>query len=458
MGLCVIILKFKLDNLSVLTYIPFIAFFGLLFCFHSGVPYFGPDDFTFRSFLGQLMQLNWDNLLIYRYFHWSSRLLIDCLLPIFCNLPVQVWMFVDSCLVLLMSALIPRLLISDFKNLDLKKQTIFNCIAVFLVLIFYVCAYAYDINFAGYITTSLNYVWPFVFALLHFHLIKEYILNNDNKSNNENNIILMIFCRKFILYFLVFFSLLFAISQEMILCLVLGVYLFIIFYYYYKKVKTPKIFFYGFILCVLMAVFVFLSPGNKERYVLTMMPNHLYVYQSSLIGKVYMGLAIFFNQLITKLDIVSYLFFAVFGVYVYGNVKSRFSVFSMVPFLILNLIYFLVFIQFQQAVKVLSEVRSSTIITSSMIPVMIYVVLVVFVLFSLFLLFREGKRFVSVWLLFSLLLVFFSQFSLGFFPVDFIHGSRWRIVYWGVLILLSAFMIYNLLEYSDEDSNSSTDF
>ncbi|MDR1819319.1 MAG: hypothetical protein LBR15_03600 [Methanobrevibacter sp.] len=465
-------MRFKLDFLSVLVYLPFIVFFALLVCFHSGVPYFGPDDYTFKTFLGQLMQLNWDNLMIYRYFHWSSRLLIDCLLPIFCNLPIQVWMFIDSCLICFMSALIPRLLVSDFKDFDLKNKTIFNCTSIFLVLIFYVCAYAYDINLAGYITTSLNYVWPFVFALLHFYLIKYYVINNnininsvisnsiinDSEGNLDSRVSFYGFWRKFALYFLIFFSLIFAISQEMVLCLILGAYLFIIPYYYYKKAKIPKIFFYSFILCVLMSVFVFLSPGNKERYFLTSIPNYLYTYQSSLLGKVYMGLAIFFNQLITKVDIVSYLFFAVFGIYIYSHVKSRFSVFSMVPFLVLNIVYFLGFIQFQPLVKVLNEVKTSTILTHSMIPVMIYLVLVVFVLFSLFLLFREGERFVSVSFLFSLVLVFLSQFLLGFFPVDFIHGSRWRIVYWGVLILLTAFMLYNLLEYSDEDSNSSTDF
>ncbi|MDR2545872.1 MAG: DUF6056 family protein [Methanobrevibacter sp.] len=330
----------KTLNSRFFNYIPFIIFFILLLTFHIPITTNTADDIAFAKGINTLFAFNDNNFVVGQYMHWSSRVVSDFLSPIFCNLPGWVWKVLDSLILLVVSVLMPRLF-SDFNFLSDKKKLYINSISVFLCLLFYVVSYSYELQSpAGYITTTLNYVWPFCFSIIHFYLVKEYVF-----KSRQNGF------KRITIYFLLFFSLIFAINEEIMAFVILGSYVFIASYLFYKKMKIPKLGYLIVFVVFLGILFHILSPGNNSRHIVLvgLNPEFLCLTFGS---KIYNGLLYTFILLIN--DFVSYIFFGVIGVYMFITSKNKkIGMLGFIPFIFLNFIYFINYVHFESVMNLL---------------------------------------------------------------------------------------------------------
>ena len=235
---------------SFLKYLPFVIFFAIIFTWHFTLPRSGDELFFAKVYHNQ----NIFNFLYIRYESWTSRLLIEFFLVPLAGLPRIIWNFFDSIVFLLIAVLIPKV-ICNMEKIDEKKSVIYNSLSCIFVLI-YIFTTTSALDSAGYIATTLNYIWPLFFGLLHFYLLKKYVFHENNSSTKQ----------KIVIYAIMIFALLFAINQEMMLVLVSVAYLFIILYCLYNKVKIPNTVLFMLFIIFLEFLNVYFSPGNHVRY------------------------------------------------------------------------------------------------------------------------------------------------------------------------------------------------
>lgn len=118
------------------------------------------DDLWFRE---QLSQYSMSGYLIHRWDSWTSRLVIEFVLVLVARLPFKVFLVLNISVCLLLMETIVRLC-------NRKRNTLMTwIIACFIFL------YPFnDMASAGWIATSLNYLWPLTFGLFAFIPIKKY--------------------------------------------------------------------------------------------------------------------------------------------------------------------------------------------------------------------------------------------------------------------------------------------
>ena len=107
-----------------------------------------------------------------RYLQWSSRTFIDCILVILCYLPFGVWQVLDSLIYTTIGVIICKIVNTD-------KVTVRFCV-------FALClAYPFlDMNTAGWLATTLNYLWPLLGILGGVY----YILLSAKKKLHKSEI------------------------------------------------------------------------------------------------------------------------------------------------------------------------------------------------------------------------------------------------------------------------------
>jgi hypothetical protein len=221
----------------------------------------------------------------------------------------------------------PKLLL-NFKSIKEKENIYINIISIFLFLLLYLLYYTPQLQDpAGYISTALNYTWPFYFSIIHFYLLKTLLNIKGIKT-----------FKKGIIYFLAFFSLIFAINHEMMIIIVGGIYFFIFAYFIYKKVKIRKIMFLFLFIIFLVFLMEYLSPGNKARSLILFGSNNI---QIPIFKQSDLGILSFLHTLISRIDFISYIFFAILGIYTVFIFKNKkIAIFSFIPFSILTISYF----------------------------------------------------------------------------------------------------------------------
>ncbi|MDR2873364.1 MAG: DUF6056 family protein [Methanobrevibacter sp.] len=325
-------------------YIPFIFLFIILILLHYYWHAPNLDDLYFAKRFNTLFILNNSNFIMYRYTSWTSRSLIEFFLVILSYLPPVIWKLLDSLLFLIIAVLTPKIILSNFERLSIKKKFTYNIISSILLLIF-IWNVFHDLGSAGYISTTLNYIWPFGFAVIHFYLIKKYIFKKVN----------MDLFKKTCIYSMMIFSLLFAINMEIMLVVVFGVYVFIFIYLQYKKIKIPKIMLYFYGIVILGFMNSLLCPGNHERYfseLKTWFPKYS---TFSLFNKIDLATTTLFYNLITKFNPISYIFFAILGIYTFIiSKKKKISYVGFIPIFLLTFFYFMLFIQFKPLINLFS--------------------------------------------------------------------------------------------------------
>ncbi|MBO6273997.1 MAG: hypothetical protein J6M91_00370, partial [Methanobrevibacter sp.] len=178
--------QFIKDNLTI------IGFFILMLALHIIMTFIG-DDIGYANVLSNQ---SLTDFISFRYHEWSSRLIIDCITVILAKENYIVWKILDIILYTLGVYLVIK-----FINKDNNKYVALIGVSLFLMYPFF------DMAGAGWIATTLNYLWCFVFAMISFiPLINEI---NGKKTN-------------IFIYIISILSLFYAVNQEQSCLLILG--------------------------------------------------------------------------------------------------------------------------------------------------------------------------------------------------------------------------------------------
>lgn len=145
-----------------LHYLPFIMLGAALLYFHFHIETNYGDDVEFRAWAlsPDFNLLSW---LVVRYRTWSSRTFIDMLLFLVVALPQTVWQILDAVLMTVTSVFISKIFCEEEHRLT-KNWVIAGLSFTINVAI---------LKEAGWIATSLNYIWPLAFGVISVYPIKK---------------------------------------------------------------------------------------------------------------------------------------------------------------------------------------------------------------------------------------------------------------------------------------------
>lgn len=202
------------------------------------------DDAVFLSYSQEegYSLLSW---LAERYMTWSSRTLIEAMMMIMVNLPPIIWRVTDAIVVLAGVVTLTKLL---------EKKGYREYYSFYISLAFLALPYSY-MSLAGWVATSVNYMWPLAAGLIGIYPIRKYI--------DEKNIKL---------YEKIFFSicLIFAGNSEQIAFILFVSYGGYIIYLLIIREGAVILTCYRYILfqfglSILCLVYILVCPGNTNR-------------------------------------------------------------------------------------------------------------------------------------------------------------------------------------------------
>ena len=216
--------------------------FGVLLFLHSFLRTGWGDD---RAFAGDEIPF-WD-FLINRYQTWTSRVLIETGVKLLASSPEWVWKVLNSLVVLLLVWIAADLFGVECGGSKIRSQIFFFCLLG--------CLPVSSLNDAGWIATTLNYLWPLTFGLVAMRPVKHWIREERCPAWE---------------YAVCPVCLIFAANTEQGAGLLLGVYLLYGGYLIWRR-RAPSVFY--FILLFFIAasvVFIWTAPGNALRFAVEM--------------------------------------------------------------------------------------------------------------------------------------------------------------------------------------------
>ncbi len=417
-----------------------------LMIFHYFLPII-QDDIYFAKHASEIFLLNGNNFLLYRVTHWTSRIITEFFLPLLAKNP-NIWKVIDSLLFLLFAILLPKVVIKDYDELNDNKKFIYTLIGIILVIIFIYTNY-YALMSAGFISTTLNYTWPFIFGLIHFYLVKNFILHKKNVS--------------IFIYIASIFSLLFAINVEIMAVIMFGAYLLILKKYFYppslKKIKENKAIVIFVILTLIFIIFHLINPGNQERFAVELAAYGGDLFNSlSLFNKIDIASTSILCMTLLNVELVLYTFLGILGIYSYYLTKNKFkSLIISFPF-----IFYTIFLIISSIFNIHGEIfsiftpaglLSSTITKMSLLFIIFYAIIISILIYACIIIAQNKSKKFGFLIFFLLFLSFLSQSTISFTPSVMITGypfvdalGRWWIIFNGIITILSALLIFDLLD------------
>lgn len=302
----------------ILYLIPFILLFLFILSKNAAIGY-SHDDLTFRGFLKLYPSLI--EFSKFRYIHWTSRNIIECLILIFLKQNMWVWKITDS-------LIYPLIAFFTIKIIDKKNSFKNSVIACILVAIFY-RSIRIALESTGILTTSINYIWPLLSLIIHVYLLKEYLFGKE-----INNIY-----KKILVYSLILITLLFAANNEQLAIVALGVYVFGFIYLIYKKIKIPNFTYLCLAILLIIIINSLICPGNQNRVNVALRFYPWYVYLNPL-NKLNIGFSNILTEWITKWNWISAILFGLLGIYGYLSNKTNLrKVICFIPLIIVILFW-----------------------------------------------------------------------------------------------------------------------
>jgi hypothetical protein len=175
------------------------------------------------------------------YYTWSSRILIMPVAAFFAGNPFGLFSIMNILTYLLLAIMISKLFV--YEN---KLKT--NWVLVFLLI----CVpFVSMMTTAGWVVTSIHYLWPLTFCLVAIYPLKKHCLGE------------VVRWYEYPIYFL---TAIFAMNMEIVAAILMSLYLIFSLYFMYKK----KISIYVTLMAIIFVgnlVFIFLCPGNGIREV-----------------------------------------------------------------------------------------------------------------------------------------------------------------------------------------------
>ena len=224
-------------NYNIKKYFPFIIFAVLMLILHLVMGING-DDIRYAKVLNNQGLIDFIN---FRYFNWSSRLIIDAFVIILARINMIVWKILDVVIYTFGVYYLIKLI-----NKNNSKKIAYLGILLFLMYPFYQMASA------GWIATTLNYLWCFVFGMISF--LPLIYKDLGEKVNGY-------------VYIISFLALLYATNQEQSIALILGFNLLYLIYCLINKKDIDRFNVLAIAVSVVSLVFILTCPGNALRFV-----------------------------------------------------------------------------------------------------------------------------------------------------------------------------------------------
>ena len=279
-----------------LQWMPFLCYGIIMIAFHLSLNEFGRDDLQYINLHLNESFSEWLEFLVTRYSEWSSRLVIDGAMVLLVHY-TWLWKILDSILMVGIACVI-----SFFFNPEKNQGQ--NWLIVLAMLTFPMRI----LNTAGWISTTLNYTWPFAFGLLGLLPMKRLL-------DKEHN--------RWYIYLFGVLGTIFAVSQEQMCAVMLA--LGIVFTVYLWS-RDKQICWYGMTEIGISLFFlgvILLCPGNvirKAEETLHWFPAYD---DLSLFRKLEMGYSSSLFELIMEPNLVFTIFVVVLLVAVWSTNKNR---------------------------------------------------------------------------------------------------------------------------------------
>ncbi|MCC7553104.1 MAG: hypothetical protein KO202_01235 [Methanobacteriaceae archaeon] len=431
-----------MKNIKYIDYLPFIILFIVFILIHLNLKQSG-DDLLYAQVI-----LDYNDIipeLIKRYYEWSSRIIIEFNLLTLIYLPMKVWKILNSVILVLIAVFTSKFFNNSysFKN----KELINNTISSILVLIFFLSSYN-AIASSGWISVSLNYIWPLFFLILHFYLLKKYILNKKLEFSIKNIII----------YLILVYSLFFTCNHEQGLVCFVILYGLIIIYYLYKNKKINSTIYLMIFLIIISGLIIFLAPGNSERYLIDLRWFPEFV-NLSFINKIDIGLSSFFRLLIGDNSIISLVFLGIFGIYNYiisKNIKS--GIISSIPFIICFVFNIMVLFEVKTIINLIVTANTSYGLFYSdlghiLFFIVLYLIITICILYGIINIKKYKGEKIALTILTLLSLGFITSITVGFTPTVWTSRGRMFIYFFIFLYFGTYILIIDLINKKLNEEN-----
>lgn len=279
-------IKKKMYTIYESRYFPFFLLFAAMMLLHLFTKFSG-DDLDFQNMLSETPYFP---LLAKRYQTWTSRLLIESVLFLVVKTNIFIFALLDSLFIVF-------LLISLSKLINNTTSRTINWLMVLLFLIYPF----HQMSSAGWVATTLNYIWPTTAALFAMIPFAKKIRNEEIKPSR---------------YALYIAALLYASNTEQICALLCGFGLIFNAYIFIKERRIKPIFISWIIIPLANLVIIMQCPGNLSRFVSNV--NTYFPEYTSLSHqfKLYLGVSNTLNYLFNNTNILllllsSMLFFVI---------------------------------------------------------------------------------------------------------------------------------------------------
>jgi len=248
----------------VLTSIFYFLFFGLVKGMTGDdVAYFFPIAHSGKKLF---------DLLVEHYNSWSSRSFIEGVMILVLRTPFFVWKIITG---LFLSVLVWSIYYIFF---DKQRMPVIWVFCSLMVL----CNFFLLSTSAGWVATTLNYIWPV--AALFFIFVPVKLIEAEKKHNR--------------FYYLLFFPFgVFALNQELFVVPVLIIFLVLL----VRSIKNGKHEFYYYLLLItslISLVFILTCPGNSNRFIKETNTWYPLFGELSLIQKSAIGIMVLFNYIV----------------------------------------------------------------------------------------------------------------------------------------------------------------
>jgi hypothetical protein len=294
-------MKLRFRELITNDLFPFFVLGVGILIIHMFLPVPVGDDIWFSRQANRLF--DWSFYFL-RYLNWSSRLIIEFLVIGVLDLPSIIWRVVNPFIFVMLGLSISKLFVK-------RRNYISNWFVVFLIFLFPLR----EISDAGWVTTSVNYLWTLTFGL--FSIIT---LNKAMKGEKIS----------VIEYVISLILLIISINHE-IICAVFTIVHLVLAVYLIKNQRSLWYIFLRLLLSIIGLIFILASPGNivrRESEIRWFIDfNNI-----SLINKLEIGLSSTMSHYLFEFNIIFLIF--VFMLFIMINRKYKdgsFFVYSFFP-------------------------------------------------------------------------------------------------------------------------------
>lgn len=370
-----------------------------------------------------------------RYFEWSSRLILEFFVVAFLKLPSIIWRVLNSGVLVLLGVALSELFVE-------KNKKVFNWFIVFLLFLFPLR----EMLSAGWVTISINYIWPLTFGLLALVVVKKILLGKKKIRLIE--------------YILSGLFLIFAVNQE-IMAVILGIVFLTSAVYLILNKRFHWFIVMGLVLCLVSIVFTLTAPGNhlRQQAEIRWFIDFNYI---SFVEKLEIGISSTLAQYVFNFNFLFFIFSSLLAIAIFSKYQDLlYKVFALIP-LVMSLVFgngFYVIVDrlFPHLASIDTEITQYGLITlgnftriQSYIPLFLLLMTAFVILILIYIIF--GNTWKSTIALGVLILGLISRLILAFSPTIWSSGIRTH------FLMITSFIICSIMIIQDLAKRKSGQF